>query len=180
VGFHPGYRTAKDAVAFLEEQEQIRQFVPLHGGRQHGLRFHPPYTWRLWEAGGFKYDASLGFAEQEGFKSGLCFPYRPFDLLENRVMDVWELPLTVMDCTLDRYRGLQAGEIRSVLAGLFETTRRWHGVFVLLWHNTYFGRDNVGEYHDELVGLVRQALEQGAFVGTAIDVIQIWENWLRR
>lgn len=181
IGFHPGYRTFHDEVAFNEEYERFLSAGLPHpcGGRQHGLRVQPPYTWRFWENRRFTYEASIGFAEQDGFKSGICFPYRTFDLLENRVMDLWELPITVMDCTLDRYRGLSLPEIRSTLDDLLSFVQNQHGVFVLLWHNTYFGRGNVGGYHDELVRLVEQAMKEGAYVGRAKDIINAWEDYLQ-
>ena len=177
IGFHPGYRTYASREAFESEKARLSSAVPapLAGGRQHGLRFIPPFTWRHWEDSGFRYDSTLGYAEREGFRCGICLPFRPFDILENRVMTLWEIPLTVMDCSLDSYRGLDAGRSGEVMRRLRDQVKKHQGVFVLLWHNNYFGRENAGALHDELAGFVRDAVTEGAMVGPARDILDAWE-----
>ena len=56
------------------------------GGRQHYLRWKSPDTWRILEKTGLKYDVTLSFADHEGFRCGICFPYKPFDVVENRIL----------------------------------------------------------------------------------------------
>ncbi|MCL4870652.1 MAG: polysaccharide deacetylase family protein [Anaerolineae bacterium] len=178
IGFHPGFRTYIDEAAFLEEKDKLVNLLnqPVYGGRQHGLRFRTPYTWRLWEDANFKYDSTIGYAEREGFKSGICTPYRPFDILENRPMNLWELPLTVMECTLDKYRFLDMPTIQDVFTRLFQVTKQKRGVFVLLWHNSYFGQENAGAYHELMVKFVEDVGRSGAYIGPAIDIINAWEQ----
>ncbi len=181
VGFHPGYRTYASQAAFLEEKSAFDEFVGenAEGGRQHGLRFLAPYTWRHWEDSGFRYESTLGFPEREGFKCGICVPFRPFDILENRVMNLWEMPLTLMDSTLDYYRKLDAAQARASITRLLDQTREHSGVFVLLWHNTTFGRYSAGYLHEELATLVRTAIDDGALVGPASGILDAWEGWVR-
>ena len=108
------------------------------GGRQHYLRWKTPDTWRIWEKAGLKYDTTMSFADYEGFRCGICFPYKPFDVLENRVLDIWELPLTVMDGSLFDYQNLTPEEGFQRIKELIETVKKYSGVFVLLWHNSSF------------------------------------------
>jgi len=180
IGFHPGYRTYASGAAFEEEKAAFDEVLggTAAGGRQHGLRFLAPYTWRHWEDSGFRYDSTLGFPEREGFKCGICVPFRPFDILENRVMNLWELPLTLMDSTLDYYRKLDAGRARTSITRLLDQIREHDGVFVLLWHNTCFGQQNAGYLHDELENLVRTAIDDGALVGPASGTLDAWEGWV--
>jgi hypothetical protein len=179
LGFHPGCRTPLCERSFLAEHAAfVRESGPALGGRQHGLRFRSPYTWRFWRRAGLRYDSTLGFVDQEGFRCGYCLPFRPFDLIENRVLDLWELPLTVMDCTLDRYRGLSPDQAGDVLSRLAKTVQQYRGVLVFLWHNTYFGRENVGPYHDVFAAFLEAALAAGAYVGPAAEVIRAWEATL--
>lgn len=67
------------------------------GCRQHLLRFEVPTTWRIQEKAGFVYDTTLSFADHDGFRCGICLPSEPYDLVENRILSLWEIPLTVMD-----------------------------------------------------------------------------------
>ena len=179
IGFHPGYWTYVDEKVFYQQVEYLKQQLPsvnnsiplLQGGRQHFLRFRPPYTWRMWERAGMTYDTTLGFADHEGFRCGICQPYRPFDLLENRQMQLWEVPLTVMDCTLSRYRKFNPEQSQEIFRKLLKTVKHYHGVFVLLWHNDHFGENNVGRYHEIFTNFILEALKHGAYVGSMKDIL---------
>ncbi|MCD6599364.1 MAG: polysaccharide deacetylase family protein [Dehalococcoidia bacterium] len=180
IGFHPGYWTHGNEEAFQQQLATLRKQVSktfgaedgaIIGGRQHFLRFRPPYTWRIWEKAGLKYDSTLAFADHEGFRCGTCVPYKPFDVLDRREIDIWEVPLTVMDCTLDRYRGLSPQEAEETMDRLLEQVKKHRGVFVLLWHNSCFGRENSGPYHDVVARFITKALEEDAYVGPIRDVL---------
>jgi hypothetical protein len=179
LGFHPGHRTYVDQTAFKSELDELERALGYRprGGRQHGLRFAAPYTWRYWEDAGLEYDSTIGFAEHPGFKAGICMPYRPFDILENRQLDIWELPLTLMDCTLDRYRGLSPALAAERVDALLATARHHCGVFVLLWHNSYFGAEN-SPYHGVLSDLVLKARDTGGLVGPASEILDSWRTAL--
>jgi hypothetical protein len=177
-GFQPGFRTSQDGKFFTDEYVKASSSLgPMYGGRQHTLRFKVPETWRLWEKAGLQYDSTLGYADHEGFRCGTCFPYNPFDLAEDRPMELWEIPLTVMDDTFTKYRSLDAAQAGRIMEQLFETVQRQRGVFVLLWHNTYFSRGNIGDYHDLFAGFLQNALDAGAQVGTLKDILSSWTNF---
>jgi hypothetical protein len=176
-GFHPGIRTSRAEAAFAEEHLRASACLgAIHGGRQHTLRFAVPETWRLWEKASLQYDSTLGFADHEGFRCGTCRPFLPFDLGEEREIRLWEVPLTVMDNTFTKYRSLSAEQAKQVMEQLLETVKQYRGVFVLLWHNTYFGRENMGEYHDLFVEFLQGALDAGAQVGPVNDILSSWTS----
>ena len=70
--------------------------TPLRSIRQHYLRFVYPQTWRQQADEGFFVDSTLGFAEQEGFRNGVCHPFLPWDAETSAPLPLWEVPLTVM------------------------------------------------------------------------------------
>lgn len=143
VGFHPGYYTYKNYNKFIEEKERLDKILEYsaYGGRQHFLRFDINTTWSYWEKAGLKYDSSVGYAEHEGFRSGTCHPYKPFDIENDREMNIIEIPLIVMDVTLRSYRKLKVEDgLRSVL-DLISKCKSVEGVFTLLWHNTSICND---------------------------------------
>jgi hypothetical protein len=138
LGFHPGYRTHSDPARFSVEKQRLDRALGTsrYGGRQHFLRFRVPDTWRLWEREGLAYDSTLTFAEREGFRCGTCHPYRPFDFEQNRELDIWEVPLIVMDGTLHQYRRLSPADAGQRILELAERARAVEGTFTLLWHNS--------------------------------------------
>jgi len=138
IGFHPGYHTFADSARFAQEKTRLERSLghPVAGGRQHFLRFDVPDTWRIWEEAGLEYDSTLGFADYEGFRCGTCHPFNPFDLQQNRVMDLLELPLLVMDGSLYQYRSLTPEQGQAIILKLAQRCYQVGGTFTLLWHNT--------------------------------------------
>lgn len=138
VGFHPGYRTLGNPERFHFEKRRMDAALgeTRYGGRQHYLRFRAPDTWRLWEEAGLTYDSTVGYADHEGFRCGTCHPFQPFDIERDRVLDLWEIPLIVMDGTLKQYRNLTPSEGEERILTLAQRCKAVNGVFTLLWHNT--------------------------------------------
>ncbi len=66
---------------------------------------------------GFRLDSTQGYADRPGLRAGFSHPYRPYDLDGDRPLGLIELPLAVMDATLQdaHYLGLSAG--RGLRAG---------------------------------------------------------------
>jgi len=142
VGYHGSYNSCDDLNMILEENISLKEVIGYsnYGSRQHYLKFIVPNTWRHLEKAGILYDTSLGYADYYGFRCGICFPFKPYDILANRVINIWEIPLILMECTLKQpgYNELTAQEAKSVISKLIETTSKYNGVFTLLWHNTSF------------------------------------------
>jgi hypothetical protein len=145
IGFHAGYDTLNNPHRLAQEKARLDAILGYtrYGGRQHYLRFQTPNTWRYWEQIGLTYDSTLGYADHEGFRCGTCRPFRPFDVEQNRELDLWEWPLIVMDQTLKQYRKLSPEEGESKILELAQRCRQVGGTFTLLWHNTSLH----GEWH---------------------------------
>lgn len=138
LGFHPGYATFLNPERLLAEKRKLDDVLgeTKYGGRQHYLRFKVPDTWRHWERASLEYDSTLGYADQEGFRCGTCHKFRPFDLRENREIDLWEIPLVAMDATLKNYRKMTPEKAEQRLLELALCCRKVGGTFTLLWHNS--------------------------------------------
>ena len=138
IGLHAGYHTLHNPVRVMEETAKLDNILgeTPYGGRQHYLRFKGPHTWRCWEQAGLSYDSTMAFADHEGFRCGTCHPFRPFDIEQNREMDLWELPLLVMEYTLSQYRGLSPSNGETRILALAHRCQQVGGTFTLLWHNS--------------------------------------------
>ena len=104
-------------------------------------------SWALAKAA-IDWDSSLGYADVAGFRLGVCHPIPLFDPVRMQPMGIEEHPLIVMDCTLTRpdYMSLTPAAAQDYVHHLLRVTRRHHGQFVLLLHNTTLGSslDNGG------------------------------------
>lgn len=139
IGLHPGYNTFNNLEQLALEKTRLDRILGEtgYGGRQHYLRFQAPVTWRHWEQVGLCYDATVGYADQEGFRCGTCHPFRPFDLEQNRELMIWEYPLIVMEDTLAEYRQLTPAQGEARILELAGQCQAVEGMFVLLWHNSF-------------------------------------------
>lgn len=121
--------------------EDIRNF-PLQpiGNRFHFLAFNIPQSFDILELTNLKYDSSLGFAEKIGFRSGYCYPYRPYDINNNRPYTFWEFPLMIMDTTLanKKYMNTDFNIAYEFINNIINEVDLFNGTLVLLWHNSYF------------------------------------------
>lgn len=108
------------------------------GIRQHRLLWEHPKTAMIQEAAGLKYDTTLGFAAHEGFRNSYCLPFKLFDFEGDRMMDIWEFPLNIMDDTLFGYRNYSMEEAWEKSMAVMNEVIKFGGVFTLLWHNSYF------------------------------------------
>ena len=150
----------------------------VHGIRYHYLRCLYHETLPLLEQAGFSYDTSLAFAEHEGFRCGCSFPFRPYSLAEERPLDLVELPMAVMDGTLQQphYRNLPAREAERMAAAVFERVRASGGASSLLWHNNRFDPRLSRGYDKVYWNLVDGVREQGGIATSAGSIVALWRK----
>jgi len=139
VGLHGGHEAYNNLNEIKKEKERLENVIEkkVIGYRSHYLRFETPTTWELLKEAGFKYDATFGYADCVGFRNGMCHPFKPFNLNTNEHIDILEIPLTIMDCTLDAYMRLDMKNAWEITKRLIDTVERHKGVITILWHNTY-------------------------------------------
>ncbi len=155
IGFHPSYEAYEDAPIFIAELAALRTCTaaPVVSGRQHYLRFAAPYTWQRWEDAGMEWDSTLGYAEAEGFRCGVCCSFPVFNFLTRTTLRLRERPLIAMDVTLAQYRGYTPQQAIGVLQKLRAEVVKHRGEFVLLWHNS-----SLNDYHWAVWKTVYQSL----------------------
>jgi hypothetical protein len=136
-GLHPSYRTGEDAAMMQREAARLRAAAgcDIRAVRQHFLRFRYPDTWYAQAGCGLAVDSTLGFAEHEGFRSGACHPFLPWDLESDTVVPVWEVPLMAMDATLSYYRGLPPADALARVQDLLSLLALRRGTAAVLFHN---------------------------------------------
>lgn len=139
IGVHGSLGTHTDTDGLTKDIAAISAKA-IEGNRFHFLMFDARRTVKVLEDCKIKYDTSLGFAEQAGFRRGTCFPFFLYDFEEDRTTDVIEIPLIVMDSTLgfSKYLGLTQDESLEAIKPIIDEIIKFNGVFTLLWHNTCF------------------------------------------
>jgi hypothetical protein len=162
LGLHGSYAAMRDPVLLRDELrglERLAERLGLQqsrwGGRQHYLRWEAPTTWRAWDAAGLDYDASAGFAQQPGFRTGTCREHRVYDLVERRTLSVRARPLTAMlDATLFQYLALDAATAFDRVRTLAARCRRHGGDCSLLVHNEFLAPRWARRWYSDVVEAV--------------------------
>jgi hypothetical protein len=176
LGLHPGYYSYNNSDIFKKQKDIFTKTLNVNspGCRQHFLRWKTPDTWRIQEKCGIAYDTTLCFADHEGFRAGICHPFQPFDLIENRILNIWEIPLTIMDGTLSGYRNYSPQEGLSVVDSYMNTVKKYGGVMVLLWHNSFFDPDSYPGWTNIYENILAFAMQKGALLTNAGDILKIY------
>ncbi|MDW3218210.1 MAG: hypothetical protein R8F63_06315 [Acidimicrobiales bacterium] len=134
---HGSYTSLEARGRLAEEYDRLRSTVPdLCGSRQHWLRYGS--TTELigaLEDAGARYDASAGFSDRIGFRTGIAHPHPLYDLDRDTVSPVIEIPTPIMDVAVaDRSTTCPAWreECEAVLDAVDE-----HGLggVSVLWHD---------------------------------------------
>jgi len=180
VGLH-GNDADRSSLSDLEEDRHGlsgRAGRAVTGVRYHYLRALYHETLPMLEQAGFTYDTTLAFAEHEGFRCGCSFPFRPYCLAEERALDLVELPLAVMDGTLQEahYRGLAAEDAEFAAASVLGRALHSGGAVSLLWHNNRFDKRVSRGYDKVYWRLVDQALAHGAWCTSADQIVRRWKE----
>jgi hypothetical protein len=171
VGLHGSRQAYNDANRMKLEKQRLEQVLgtDVVGYRNHYLCFKTPDTWHHLKNAGFLYDTTFGFDGVIGFRNGMCHPFQPFDLKNNKIIDgLWEIPLTIMDCTLLGEYYMRLGPDQAWLQSkkMIDTVAELGGVVTILWHNTYMDKKNQSFYS----ALIKYCLEKNAWLTTCKEI----------
>lgn len=146
IGLHGSYESFRDRGQLADELSRLRKVLleegidqPDIGARQHYLRWRTPDTARFLAEAGVAHDSTLGFADLAGFRCGTCYEYPLYDIKERRPLPLRERPLIVMEQSVISPIYMNLGHTAkavTVMLHFKETCKRFHGDFVLLWHNS--------------------------------------------
>ncbi|HIH74101.1 MAG TPA: hypothetical protein HA306_02125 [Methanosarcina sp.] len=179
-GLHGGYYSYDNPEALKSEKERLEKVLgkKVVGFRNHYLRFKTPDTWELLADAGFSYDSTFGYSESTGFRNGMCHPFKPYNLNEDREINILEIPLTVMDVALFKASS-SFEEAWKNIKDLIDTTARFNGVITFLWHNFVFGCS----FRKDWIKLYEKALQYcsdgGAWITSGEDIYRWWEDEFR-
>ncbi len=163
IGLHGSYESADETGLLRKEQERLNEHLARFGrnvtcSRQHYLRAFfadDPNSLDLWRNAGITDDYTIGFAERCGFRCGTCHPYPLYDVRNDRVTDIIEHPLIVMDGTLFDYMKLSVEESKELVTRLKQRCLDVEGDFVFLWHNHTTTREFVPYYREVYLPLIK-------------------------
>lgn len=179
IGIHGSYNSYNNEKLLKNEILKLEKYSTVSGIRQHYLRFKAPDTWELQSNCNLAYDTTLGYAKHGGFRAGICTPYKPFNILNRKVIEIWEIPLIVMDGTIaeSQYMNLEPKEALKFVIELIERVRDVNGVFSLLWHNSHLSKNSEWkEWIKVYEEILRYSYENNSFALSGKEIIKLYEK----
>jgi len=179
VGLHGGHRAYRDLDALRQEKDRIERALggEVIGYRNHYLRFTVPRTWELLARAGFHYDTTFGYADCVGFRNRMCHPFCPVNRTTGELISIMEIPLTIMDRSLDTYMRIDAEKSWEITERLIKEVERHCGVITILWHNTSFTGAQL-EFYERIL---TECSARKAWMTSGAEVYRWWKRtpWWR-
>lgn len=170
IGLHGSLKSYVNEPYIIDEMKTLE--FDVYGIRQHYLMYDIFKTSEV-HNGNFKYDSTLCFPDMVGFRRGSCLPFKLYDIEKDCVLELFEIPLNVMEVTLKEYMNIPMDKVYSLLSNMIEEVRKYNGVFTLLWHpgncsdEWSIWLDNVYE------PLLKELNEKNVFSVTGNDIIEL-------
>ena len=178
LGLHGSFATASSPGEFERQRARLEKLVgrTVAGVRQHFLRLRPGSTHRAMAAAGFRYDASMGFPDRNGFRLGVADVVPAWDQDTGPIPGLDLVPFAWMDRALSKYRGIEAPEAWvSDGLELAAACRAVRGVWVGVWHPNLTPALGYPGAPEAFVALLDGLLQGRPWVAT-LDEIVTWRR----
>jgi peptidoglycan/xylan/chitin deacetylase (PgdA/CDA1 family) len=139
IGLHPSWYSFDDVDELKRQKESLEKTLghEIVSVRQHYLHYDIRITPAVHTEAGFKYDSTLGFNDNTGFRFGTCYPWNLYDLEAEQDLPIMEIPLIIQDgAMLDPAKGMRLDEdiAFEYIKQITDVVEKVGGVLTLLWH----------------------------------------------
>lgn len=174
VGVHGTFKSVSDPQSLQKQKTALAKVYgeAPKGIRQHYLLFLHPITFQIQEAAALVYDSSLSFHDHDGYRNGYCHPFHPYDFEKDGPMQIWEIPLVMMEVSALQYRQRSYDEITKSVSDYMQEAQKFGGLFSLLWHNCRLNDDEYSGISGFYEGLLRYIVKQKPMTLTGMGLIE--------
>jgi peptidoglycan/xylan/chitin deacetylase (PgdA/CDA1 family) len=142
IGLHPSWNSFNDADEMKYQKDALERILghDIVSVRQHRLHYDIRVTPSVQAEAGLRYDSTLGFNDNIGFRLGSCYPIQMYDLLAEKELPITEIPLIIQEgALLSPNKGMRLDEDTAFMyiEQLTEAVQRVGGILTLLWHPNY-------------------------------------------
>jgi peptidoglycan/xylan/chitin deacetylase (PgdA/CDA1 family) len=178
IGLHPSWYSFNDKDELKRQKEALENALDqtIFSVRQHFLHYDIRKTPRVHSDAGIKYDSTLGFNDNIGFRFGTCYPWKLHDILNNEQLHILEIPLIIQDVAmLHPSKGMRIDPIMAFeyFVLLAKRVEKVGGVLTLLWHPNEIINRKSWQLYLRILNYIR---EKKAWI-TSVQEIGNW--WLR-
>lgn len=160
IGLHPSWHAFNDVDELKRQKAALENALDcqIESVRQHCLHYDIRSTPRVQADAGFKFDSTLGFNDNIGFRFGTCYPFRLFDLQTQKQLTVVEIPLIIQEVAmLSTIKGMRidAKMAYRYVIQLAKAVEAVGGVLTLLWHPNEIIREESVRLYSQILAYLR-------------------------
>lgn len=154
IGIHYNYDTFLNHERFKAQIEQLQNAInsTIAVGRAHYLKFDPEKSFSFLQKYGIYADESSGYADRIGYRNGIGGCFQVYDTISRKPLDIWEVPMTIMDAVLVRQYG---SESINIFSRLLNHLRCIGGALSVIFHPGQFfnpeHKQMLNVYHKMLI-----------------------------
>jgi hypothetical protein len=177
LAYHSSYDAGVNPHLLESELEQLRTYTDVEdivSHRSHYLRYQPDILVDELCRADVRIDSTKGWAEQIGFRTGCCWPHRWYDVHEDKVTEIWEVPMTVMDLQLSKYMRLNAEQAIERIRKQIDTVVSWNGITVWNLHEHLYDPVEAPGWDYVFEASLQYALDQQPTVATLTELRDLW------
>lgn len=145
IGLHPSYYSLSKLENIEIEKKRLHDITlkSITSARCHFLRLNLPETYRAFIKNGITDDYTMIYASQSGFRTGLCMPYKWFDLERNEQTELTLHTSVIMEGTLRDYNKFSSKNALNTSLQLLAEVKKYGGEFISIFHNDSFTKNNI-------------------------------------
>ena len=182
IGLHASYYAWRSLYNFIKEKSKLERILndKIAGLRHHYWHlnpYNPEETWGFHSKAGFKYDCSLAFNEDFGYRRGLAFPFYPYDHSKKQKINLTLFPTCIMDTMLIR-KETTVNEATKRCFKFIENVKKKNGLIVIDWHdamwNTTFFDDVMIKSYINIINYLKE--DEEVWVTTPRELSEWWSS----
>ncbi len=157
IGIHPSYGSNKFPALISIEKKRLEDSLgkKITKSRQHFLKLTFPQTYRNLISSGIQDDYSMGYADEIGFRAGICSPFPFYDLEKEEITNLIIHPFPVMENTLNNYMKLSPEKALDKVKEVIKEIKNVNGEFISIWHNQTLNEQKEwkgwGEFYEKVI-----------------------------
>ncbi len=178
IGLHPSWYSFDDADELKRQKESLEKALghEVVSVRQHYLHYDIRVTPAVHAAAGFKYDSTLGFNDNVGFRFGTSRPWYLYDLKGEKELPIMEIPLIVQDgALLSPTKGMRLDENTAFqyIVQITNAAEKVGGILTLLWHPNHIIKPDWWRLYLRALEYLKK---KNALFGSVKEIGQWWKK----
>jgi peptidoglycan/xylan/chitin deacetylase (PgdA/CDA1 family) len=177
IALHPSWYSFNNLHDLERQKEALEKCLgkEVVSIRQHYLNYDIRVTPSIQSRAGLKYDATLGFNDNIGFRFGTCHPWYVFDLSAQKELPIMEIPLIIQDGGLLARKGMRLDEDTAFayVKQLTEEVEIVGGVLTLNWHADSLVRTT---WWNLYIRILKYLNEKNPWFGTVKQIGEWYKN----